>query len=190
MGQEPTGWCRQLCGTILDGICSGYKNQSRAWELHIEQQCWAVRVVCISVIRLGISSLRCLVGWPRSSVHLVSWEQRKVCWEANLSMGSVGRGNSETQTTVLGRFIGISGESFSCPRCHTLYYYRLWLGMGSCIVPSLKPTQNCRVRVWNKTSTSWCRVFLLMAKCGFREGELGCLKGKKFFQGNILIIQV
>ena len=79
---------------------------------------------------------------------------------------------------------------FFCPHCHTLYYYGLWLGMGSYILPSLKPTQNCRVRVWNKTLTSWCGVFLLMVKCGFREGELRCLKGKKFFQRNILIIQV
>lgn len=165
----------------------GTKNRSRACELHSEKQCWAVRVGRHSVIRPGISQMPC--GRPRSSVYLISWGQRKVCWKENLSMGSVGRGNSETQTTVLGRFIGISGESF-CPHCHTLYYYGLWLGMGSCVVPSLKPTQNCRVRVWNKTPTSWCRVFLLMAKCGFREGELGCLKGKKFLQGNILIIQV
>lgn len=83
----------------------------------------------------------------------------------------------------------ISGASF-CPHCHTLYYYGLWLGTGSGVLPGLKPTQNCRVRVWNKIPASWCGVFLLMAKCGFREGELRCLKGKKFFQRNILIIQV
>lgn len=103
---------------------------------------------------------------------------KKVCLKGKVSLGPVCRRNSETQTTVLGGFIGISGESFFCPHCHTLYYYGLWLGMGSCILPSLKPTQNCRVRVWNKTPTFWCRVFLLMAKCGFREGELRCLKGK------------
>ena len=116
-------------------------------------------------------------------------DKSRVCLGGNIHGISEERKEWNTDNSPRWVYWFISGESF-CPHCHTLYYYGLWLGMGSYILPSLKPTQNCRVRVWNKTPTSWCGVFLLMVKCGFREGELRCLKGKKFFQRNILIIQV
>lgn len=121
----------------------------------------------------------CLIAWGQRSVWLKETPSRHQLTE------------TKALPAMPGSFTGIFQESSSVPT--VTHCTILWIVIRDGIMhflPSRKPTRNCRVRVWNQTPAFWCGVFLLMAKCGFRKGDLRCLKGKIFFQGNILIIRV
>lgn len=96
---------------------------------------------------------------------------KKYVTEGNPLVGSVDRGG-KAQSATPSRLTAVFQESDFCPHGHTLCYCGLWLGMGSCLVPSTEPTRNCRVRVWNKTPAFLVWGFSTYGKMWLPEGWL------------------